>query len=570
MTFPSPVTKDTAVSFIHVPEGTYERGTGRVNRKEAEALVSHLLERLRSSPLSLGVVTFNSEQQRLIENLLDQARMADPTLEPFFDPARSREPVIVKNLENIQGDERDVIMFSVAVGPDQAGVVRAQISSLNKEGGHRRLNVAVTRARRELTVFASMKPAQIDLGRTNARGVRDFKHFLEFAERGPKAVAEAFELTGRPTESPFEDAVLAALERKGWEVHPQIGVSFFRVDLGIVHPDEPGRYLAGVECDGAAYHSSATARDRDRLREIVLKELGWNIRRIWSTDWWMNPHLSLDRIHNRLNEDLAADRERKRAAEAAQQAELEVLQQEVSPPIAVLEIGEEDPAETTNLDEGPAEERARQQSSMAIPGPQAPQQSGSSPIPDKVYAERRALPAERLSLDIEASTYRVADVSEIAVPEQDRFYDPGYHLVLSKMAEHVIQTEGPVFKELVIVRIREAHGFQRARDQIRDIVTRAIGTRFKTTEEADGRLVIWPHHLSPQSVAPWRGLGGRSHVDVPISELASLAAACSEEGLDDEGIVRVMQDHLQLGRLRGPTRDRFEEAVKMMRYVHSS
>ena len=119
-------------------------------------------------------------------------------------------------------------------------MVRAQISSLNKEGGHRRLNVAVTRARRELTVFASMKPAQIDLGRTNARGVRDFKHFLEFAERGPKAVAEAFEMTGRPTESPFEDAVKAALERRGWEVHPQIGVSFFRVDLGVVHPDEPG------------------------------------------------------------------------------------------------------------------------------------------------------------------------------------------------------------------------------------------------------------------------------------------------------------------------------------------
>ena len=233
--------------------------------------------------------------------------------------------MIVKNLENVQGDERDVILFSVAVGPDQAGVVRAQISSLNKEGGHRRLNVAITRARRELTVFASMKPAQIDLGRTNARGVRDFKHFLEFAERGREAVAEAFEPTGRPTESPFEDAVKAALERKGWEVHPQIGVSFFRVDLGIVHPDEPGRYLAGVECDGAAYHSSATARDRDRLREIVLKDLGWNIRRIWSTDWWMNPHLALDRIHDRLSADLTAERERKAAEEAARLAEIEAV-----------------------------------------------------------------------------------------------------------------------------------------------------------------------------------------------------------------------------------------------------
>lgn len=153
VTFPSTDTKDTAVSFIHVPEGVYERGSGRIIRKEAETLVSHLLEQIRASSQSIGVVTFNSEQQRLIENLLDQARMTDPTLEPFFDPVRSREPVIVKNLENVQGNERDIILFSGAVGPDNAGEVRAQISSLNKEGGHRRLNVAVTRARQKLTVF---------------------------------------------------------------------------------------------------------------------------------------------------------------------------------------------------------------------------------------------------------------------------------------------------------------------------------------------------------------------------------------------------------------------------------
>ncbi len=168
-----------------------------MNRPEARAVVADIVRRLREpsfaggAPLA-GVVTFNGEQQRLIENLLDEQRRSYPELEPFFDRDRWHEPVFVKNLENVQGDERDAIIFSVAVGPDQTGRPVSTVSSLNKDGGHRRLNVAITRARRELVVFASMRPEQIDLGRTRARGVKDFKHFLEFAERGARALAEAF------------------------------------------------------------------------------------------------------------------------------------------------------------------------------------------------------------------------------------------------------------------------------------------------------------------------------------------------------------------------------------------
>ncbi|HEU4804804.1 MAG TPA: AAA domain-containing protein, partial [Nitrobacter sp.] len=155
----------------------------------------------------------------------DQARRADPSLEPRFDRTQTKEPILVKNIENVQGDERDVIIFSVAVGPDKTGRITAQISSLNGEGGHRRLNVAVTRARRELLVFATLRSEQIDLGRTSAKGVVDFKHFLEFAESGARAMAEAFSPTGRDTESPFEDAVMRDLQERNWEVHPQVGVS---------------------------------------------------------------------------------------------------------------------------------------------------------------------------------------------------------------------------------------------------------------------------------------------------------------------------------------------------------
>jgi very-short-patch-repair endonuclease len=179
---------------------------------------------------------------------------------------------------------------------------------------------ADTRARSELLVFATLRPEQIDLGRTSAKGVVDFKHFLEFAEHGARAIAEAFSPTGRATESPFEDAVMRALENKGWEIHPQVGVSFFRVDLGIVHPDFPGRYLAGVECDGATYHRSATARDRDRLREMVLNGLGWKIRRIWSTDWWMDASSAAEKIHARLIVDLDVDRAARPPAETEEEA----------------------------------------------------------------------------------------------------------------------------------------------------------------------------------------------------------------------------------------------------------
>ena len=403
------------------------------------------------------------------------------------------------------------------------------------------------------------------------RDRRDAAVDFQFAEHGPKAVAEAFEVTGRPTESPFEDAVKAALERKGWEVHSQIGVSFFRIDLGIVHPDEPGRYLAGVECDGAAYHSSATARDRDRLREIVLKDLGWNIRRIWSTDWWMNPHLSLDRIHKKLNADLAEDRERKESEEVAKQAHLELKQREQDQQTAVVvEIAEEDAVEAViPLGKRP-EEEAQQRAVLPIPQELLPQLKAHVSTTDKVYAKPPTLQIDPAQMNFAANIYRVADLREIAVPAQDRFYDTDYRQTLATMAEHVIQIEGPVYREIVISRIREAHGFQRARDQIRDIVIRAIGDDFKTTEETDGRIVVWPRHLTPNFMAPWRGSGVRHHGDVPVAELAGLAAACDTGGMDEERIIRAMQDLLQVGRLRGPTRDRFEEAVKRMKSTRSN
>jgi very-short-patch-repair endonuclease len=308
VTFPSPVTEDRAVSFTHVDGAFYEKGETRTNQGEAKAIVADIVKNLRDqafadSGFSIGVVTFNSEQQRLIEDLLDAERRKFPEIEPHFAEDRL-EQVFVKNLESVQGDERDVMYFSITYGPDRNGKISMNFGPMNQEGGPRRLNVAVTRARHALKVFSTLLPEQIDISRTKAEGVKDLKLFLDFAKRGAKAFAAQARLTGGDYDSAFEKAVAEALRAKGWAVHPQVGVSGFRIDLGIVDPDSPGAYLAGVECDGAAYHSSATARDRDRLREEVLRSLGWNIVRIWSTDWWIDRVGAADKAHARLTKIL--------------------------------------------------------------------------------------------------------------------------------------------------------------------------------------------------------------------------------------------------------------------------
>jgi len=326
VTFPSTETRDRAVSLVHLPQAVYDKGKSRTNRQEAERIVRDAVSLMKESldlpefeRPSLGIITFNSQQQTLIQDLLDAQLRDHPELEWYFADNRI-EPTVVKNLENVQGDERDVIFFSITYGPDrtqrETGTVGANFGPLNRQGGERRLNVAVTRARQQLTVYVSFLPDQLQVAKTKYDGVRHLKLFLEFAERGP-AILEA-ETKGSlgGYESPFEEAVACGLHDLGWQVVPQVGVSSFRIDLGIVHPDFPEVFLAGVECDGATYHRSATARDRDLVREEVLRGLGWQILRIWSPDWWYDTEKELETLHSKLNELLERDREQRALPES--------------------------------------------------------------------------------------------------------------------------------------------------------------------------------------------------------------------------------------------------------------
>jgi very-short-patch-repair endonuclease len=302
ITFPSPITEDRAVS-LHRVNGVYGKGTTRVNFAEAQAVVQFAVEHCRNNgdrKESLGIVTFNAQQQKLIEDLLDKARREDPGLELHFSKQKGHEEVFVKNLENVQGDERDVIIFSTTFGLDDIGKMSLNFGPINTANGPRRLNVALTRSRLAMHVFTSLRSELLDTSRTTSIGVRHLKEFLEYAENGISAIRHFAGERGDGADSPFEDSVADALRRKGWEIHHQIGCGGYRIDLGVVHPDAPGTYLAGVECDGASYHSGATARDRDRLRQHKLEELGWKLQRIWSTDWWRRPAFALDQLHENL------------------------------------------------------------------------------------------------------------------------------------------------------------------------------------------------------------------------------------------------------------------------------
>lgn len=475
LTFPSPERR-SAVHLTVVP-GVYDRAGSRTNRVEAEAVVHEIVRRLsnpESSGQSIGVVTFNLSQQRLIEDLLEEVRRAHPELEGFFG-ADCSEPVFVKNLENVQGDERDVILFSIGYGPDAGGRVSLNFGPLNRDGGQRRLNVAITRARQEVRVFSSLRADQIDLTRTKAPGVAELKWFLDYAERGPVALRERAEAgsTGE-YESPFEEAVCQALRDRGYEVHPQVGCSGYRIDLGVVDSRRPGRYLLGVECDGANYHRAKTARDRDRLREEVLRELGWRLVRVWSTDWWRDPARELQRIEAAIQQAQSADTEPSPAPPA--------------------------------------------------PGPAVPHGRGQMPPPAECAPERATC---SVATHGNGAPYVAVEYGPL-LGDLHAFYGTAAEWQISRRLEDVIATEGPVSVELALRRVAECWGISRIGSRVRERIERMLlGAPVRTTVFG-GRWFLWPADADPAQYRTWRYPGEdprtrRDIQDITPEELANAA-----------------------------------------------
>ncbi|GAA3118914.1 DUF4011 domain-containing protein [Planomonospora alba] len=317
---------DIGVAFEKVP-GVYGRGRSRNNPIEARRVAERVMEHFTHRPdRSLGVVALSEAQARCIDEAIEEARRTRPDLDRFFGEDRL-DGFFVKNLETVQGDERDVIIISIGYGRDEHGKLSMNFGPLNKKDGWRRLNVAVTRARYKVEVISSIIGGDISDSDNVSR--QHLKRYLEYAEQGPAILAQHLVAReGRP-ESAFEESVAAVIQGWGYEVVPQVGVAGYRIDLGVRHPEQPGRYAVGIECDGPMYHSSPVTRDRDRLRDQVLRGLGWELHRVWGADWYRNRTEAEQRLRAAI--ETAVEKRRTAVAEPAPQPEAGVPEEETVP-----------------------------------------------------------------------------------------------------------------------------------------------------------------------------------------------------------------------------------------------
>jgi very-short-patch-repair endonuclease/DNA polymerase III delta prime subunit len=490
VTFPAPERSDRGLRLVQ-PDGFYDRGKSRTNEGEARAIVSEIIGRLNSndpeiSQKSIGVVSFNSEQQSLVQDLLDRERSKNPGIEWAFSE-NATEPVFVKNLETVQGDERDVILFSVTYGPDRAGNVYMNFGPLNRDGGERRMNVAMTRARSEMVVFSTMHPDKIDLSRTGARAVADLKHFLEYAERGPEALAAQVHGSLGDFESPFESAVAAGLRERGWTVHPQIGVSAFRVDLGIVHPDRSGVYLAGVECDGAMYHSSAYARERDKIRQSVLEGLGWKLFRVWSTDWWINKARALDHLDAQLGDHLEIARAAEEETDSDSEA-VDLVSEESTTESEDLEKRAQSVEERTLADTNePTFRKVASFGGGAVARQDREDDSNRAANPEVAPRERPSAVATNEEFR-RTSKYVQADVKVDSGGEALGEMKPSE---LVDVIVEIVEIESPVHVDDVIRRVTHGAGLQRAGARIQNVVKSAISVAVRRQSVRKKRNFLW-------------------------------------------------------------------------------
>ena len=503
VTFPSPVTDDTAVRFHHV-EGAYDRGGSRTNRAEADAIVDAIekhfldpMQRLRS----LGVVTFNQPQKELIETLLDARRRTGTALDRAI-AERVDEALFIKNLENVQGDERDVILFSITYGPDQSGKVALAFGPLNIEGGQRRLNVAISRAREAIGIYSTLLPEMIDLARVRAAGVRDLRHYLAFAQQGVRALDGQPVSASNGPDSPLEEAVIDALRTQGWTAHPQVGSSAYRIDIGVVDPRSVGRYLLGIEFDGRNYHSGATARDRDRLRQRVLEGLGWQLHRIWSIDWWLNPADEIRKLTARLESALVRP---------TPELPIQHDPKQGSGPDAKTERS------NGSADDGDAGDAG----DSGVPGvPSAKTASSASNASNASSGDRPGLPP----------------YSPTVLPRapSDAFHDSRSAATLIAQIREVARLEGPIDEAETFRRIARAWGFERSGARIVARLQHLMPADLARTTEG-ATTWLWPPGADPSRLPACRVSDGsdgsaRNVRDVCLAELAALLLHVLQEG----------------------------------------
>jgi very-short-patch-repair endonuclease len=515
-TFPSVETASHAsgLAFEHVADGVYE-GKG-LNLVEARRVVDAVIRHAREYPeVSLGVGTFNLRQQLAIQDELELRRRQDPTLEPFFNRERA-EPFFVKNLENIQGDERDVIFLSVTYAKSRDGKLRYNFGPINGENGWRRLNVLTTRARRRMVVFSSMKGDDINPAAGGSRGPALLREFLLFAERG-QLQSETATLAA-DAESLFEQQVMEELTRRGIKVQPQVGAAGYRIDMAVVDDEMPGRYVCGIECDGVAYHASETARDRDRLRQQVLEARGWTIHRLWSTDWFKDREGQTERLLRLIGASRVRSREDAAARDAAE------------------DLRREEEAERERL-------RAEQRAAAPV-DPAPPASPPDDPLPPDVPAAPQSQP------------YRMADTAPRWATGTDILAAPQSLLMMA--LREVVDAEAPLHRDDATARVAAMWGLTRTGSRIDARIAQAVDAA-----QAQGILARRGEFI----YAPGEAVAVRSRreVRIPAERIAPeeyraaalLVLRAAPEGLPRKELTAQVRSMLGFSR----TGARLEEAI---------
>lgn len=511
-TFPSVNDRETHVHLVHV-DGVFERGGKRTNQAEAEAVIDELKRRAHDPVCcvqSVGVVTFNISQQNLIEDLLTEACKTDALLDWWA--YGGEEPLFIKNLENVQGDERDVILFSVGYGPDQNGRVSMNFGPLNREGGWRRLNVAVSRARAEMVIYATLTPDQIDLSRTSAEGVATLKEFLSFAAGRP--LAETEESASSAGAAGIADAICTALREQGYETDCGIGESTYKIDIGVIDPQNPEQYLLGILLDGPGYAMAKTTRDREVAQVDVLRGLGWRMTRVWSMDWWDNSKKEIERLltllHRAEEERTATEQESATALkpEDADQTEQELHVPEVPETLDGVRL--KGVVHKT--------ERTRQ----------------SAPVYQAAKLESTPMSAEAF-----------------IVPERRHYRK------LAEKIEAVVEAEGPISESLLTRRVIQSYSIARAGGRIQSFLAMVFKElKFPVTTQGEDRF-YWAASQNPETYRAFRtngeGENRRSAKEIPVQEAANAVCSALEEqfSLPQEDLIRAAAKQMGISRI-GP------------------
>ena len=493
LTFPSPDDLDTKLSYEHV-DGIYDRGKKgtRQNRAEAEAVIAEIRRRLEDPDLrrrSIGVVTFNTNQQSLIEDLLTDLFTEKPDLEELA--MSSEEPIFIKNLENVQGDERDVILFSVGYGKDKDGRVTMNFGPLNREGGWRRLNVAVSRARYEMKVFSTLTSDQIDLKSTPSEGVACLKAFLEYAERGRSALHYSTKTAIEP--DGFVEAVAVELRHRGYTVRTNVGCSGYRIDIGIVDPASGSDYILGILCDGYNYSEARTARDREIVQIGILRKLGWKVVRLWSMDWWMDQEATMDALVDKIEKAMAGE-----------------LEDEEEDAIRPYVAGVRGLAPGTSGSEG--EDTAAEDAAEVL-----------SDLPDTVIP------------------YTFCEVQPLSIPLSD--FDSGrYDHLLAACIQDIVRVEAPINRDLLYRRVLRACGIARTGTRVaRHLDERVIPPL--SLKYTDGLArTYWADDQDPDAYPFIRRTNERDASDIPLREIlnAVLIILDRQIALPKEALIREM------------------------------